>query len=105
MKKELKDKWVAALRSGKYEQGQNYLRTEKNKYCCLGVLCEVAGIEPVLLKDGYHYGTDNADLDNDLMNKFGLNRDHIYNLIQMNDDDEESFEAIANYIESDLCFQ
>jgi hypothetical protein len=33
--------WVAALRSGKYKQGKNYLR-RGNKFCCLGVLCELA---------------------------------------------------------------
>jgi hypothetical protein len=34
--------WVEALLSGKYEQGKNFLHTiEDNKYCCLGVACEV----------------------------------------------------------------
>ena len=32
--------WVAALRSGEYEQGIQYL-CKNNKYCCLGVLCEL----------------------------------------------------------------
>jgi hypothetical protein len=40
---ELKARWVAALRSGKYEQGEEFLRNN-GKYCCLGVLCELAGI-------------------------------------------------------------
>lgn len=36
--------WVAALRSGKYNQTENYLRYPTGKanqygYCCLGVLC------------------------------------------------------------------
>ena len=34
--------WVRALRSGKYGWGTGELRPDKNKYCCLGVLCEVA---------------------------------------------------------------
>lgn len=29
--------WIAALRSGDYEQGQSCLRSHDNKYCCLGV--------------------------------------------------------------------
>jgi len=33
--------WVAALLSGEYKQGKFYLRHE-DKYCCLGVLCELA---------------------------------------------------------------
>ena len=40
MKKEIADKWVAALRSGEYKQGRGQLR--KGKYfCCLGVLCNL----------------------------------------------------------------
>ncbi len=37
-------KWVAALRSGDYEQGFNRLGTvdrDKIRYCCLGVGCEL----------------------------------------------------------------
>lgn len=34
-------KWVEALRSGKYKQGQGYLRFN-DKFCCLGVACDVA---------------------------------------------------------------
>lgn len=34
-------KWVEALRSGKYKQGTINL-CRNNKYCCLGVLCEIA---------------------------------------------------------------
>lgn len=41
MNPEIKAQWVAALRSGEYEQGRNKLNTD-GKYCCLGVLCELA---------------------------------------------------------------
>lgn len=37
MKKEYAEKWVEALRSGKYQQGTGNLCLD-NKYCCLGVL-------------------------------------------------------------------
>ena len=40
MNAETKAKWLVALRSGKYQQGQGYLRTG-DKYCCLGVLCDI----------------------------------------------------------------
>lgn len=43
MDRVLKDKWVTALRSGQYVQGVGELKTKDGKYCCLGVLCEVAG--------------------------------------------------------------
>ena len=33
-------KWIEALRSGEFEQGQGALR-KGNQYCCLGVACEL----------------------------------------------------------------
>ena len=33
-------KWVEALESGKYQQGENFLHSGKG-YCCLGVACAV----------------------------------------------------------------
>lgn len=41
MKKEIRDRWVAALRSGEYKQGIYHLQS-RDHYCCLGVLCEIA---------------------------------------------------------------
>jgi hypothetical protein len=46
MKKEVMEKWVAALRSGKYEQGKGFLN-KQGKFCCLGVLCDIAEKEGV----------------------------------------------------------
>lgn len=56
MNPEVKAAWVAALRSGKYQQGKNYLALE-GKFCCLGVLCELA------LKHGIittHFNSENG---------------------------------------------
>jgi len=44
MNPQIKQKWVDALRSGGYQQGRNYLRTD-NRFCCLGVLCDLYGKE------------------------------------------------------------
>lgn len=44
MTKEQKDKWVEALRSGKFIQGTGRLTTIKNgveEDCCMGVFCKV----------------------------------------------------------------
>tara|TARA_R110000868_G_scaffold114821_1_gene307258 strand:+ start:15406 stop:15807 length:402 start_codon:yes stop_codon:yes gene_type:complete len=41
MNKEIKKQWIAALTSGKYKQGRGQLRSENNKFCCLGVLCNL----------------------------------------------------------------
>lgn len=39
----LKAKWIEALRSGDYEQARGTLYDGEG-YCCLGVLCKVAGL-------------------------------------------------------------
>jgi hypothetical protein len=45
MHKNIMEKWVKALRSGKYRKGRGVLcEVKKNgtkNYCCLGVLCEL----------------------------------------------------------------
>ena len=43
MKKEIADKWVAALRSGDYKQCKGHLK-DSTGHCCLGVLSEISGI-------------------------------------------------------------
>jgi len=40
MNEAVKAKWLAALRSGKYEQGTEHLNKD-GKFCCLGVLCDI----------------------------------------------------------------
>ena len=34
-------KWVAALRSGEYKQGQYNLRSDQDHFYCLGVACDL----------------------------------------------------------------
>lgn len=45
MKLKIAQKWVEALRSGKYRQGKMALKTKSKRgtvrHCCLGVLCEL----------------------------------------------------------------
>lgn len=44
MNKEVKEKWLTALRSGEYKQGKQRLvvtNSDNQKYCCLGVLCDL----------------------------------------------------------------
>jgi hypothetical protein len=43
MNQKIKAKWVAALRSGKYKQGKNFLKL-RDEFCCLGVLCDISGL-------------------------------------------------------------
>lgn len=42
MDPELKQRWVAALRSEGYKQAKNALRSREGEaFCCLGVLCDL----------------------------------------------------------------
>jgi hypothetical protein len=41
MDAEIKSRWITALRSGDYEQTHRRL-ADRDGYCCLGVLCEIA---------------------------------------------------------------
>lgn len=40
MNQRIKSLWVEKLRSGEYEQGRHQLKSG-NKFCCLGVLCNI----------------------------------------------------------------
>ena len=48
MNPQIKQQWLAALKSGEYHQGRKFLRYQKDYndtyqcYCCLGVLCDLA---------------------------------------------------------------
>jgi hypothetical protein len=64
----IKQKWVDALRSGKYEQGQwkltriddytDIMGEGKEKFCVLGVLCDIALREGVNIGLGYERDYD-----------------------------------------------
>jgi hypothetical protein len=44
------NKWVEALRSGKYPQGRHALCRE-GKFCCLGVKCELEGLAKKIVSE------------------------------------------------------
>lgn len=117
---EVKAKWVEALRSGKYKQGRYNLHY-KDTYCCLGVLCEVAVQEGVLLPpevvNGYHLYAAAQGVPPQSLIQWAFSTDkHIVkdhyvvktkkygrrNLIFYNDHAELSFIEIADLIEDQL---
>ncbi len=51
MRQEVKEKWLAALRSGNYTQAQGRLRVG-DSFCCLGVLCDLAIADGVAIRWG-----------------------------------------------------
>ena len=116
MNKELKDKWVAALRSGKYVQGTGNLQSG-GRYCCLGVLCDVAGVKWIhFCDDGFlpvggalgtltelqkiQYGMRNGD--NPVFRGSYPGGTVTGTLVEMNDDGNKSFAEIADWIETYL---
>lgn len=97
----IKAKWVATLRSGNYQQGSNYLRDNKNRCCCLGVLCDI--VEPRgWRKSGFVYGHHLEQRMPDHINRrVGLRKELAISLAMMNDQGS-SFAEIADWIEQNV---
>ena len=93
MDQKLKQDWVEALRSGKYKQGRLALyKPCSEAYCCLGVLCKVAGKECYPKDDrGSGYNWIHTVLPG-----------AIPRLADMNDREGKTFNEIADYIETNL---
>lgn len=114
MDAKLKEKWVTALRSGKYEQGTGIMKSGNN-FCCLGVLCE---IDPDTNWDEEHNGyvynkcpketlttqLDDRDgnTEHTLLEKYNISIEMQDLLINMNDYQKFSFDEIADFIEKEL---
>ncbi len=104
-----KAKWIAALRSGKYKQGQGALCEETKlgvyKYCCLGVAEMVCGnrIENILDMGISEDLRKNSKVPKILKTPrpgsiIGLGDD----FVDMNDTRKFSFKRIATFIEKNL---
>lgn len=104
MKKSIKKKWVAALRSGKYKQGKRALvagRGKASTYCCLGVLCDIL---PKPAKKGVRHWGENGGryfLSRKALALVDLDPIQAGGLAAMNDSGD-SFGQIADYIECHL---
>ncbi len=103
MKRALRDAWVADLRSGKHRQTTGCLHRYKEGYCCLGRLCEVAGIKPVrFARNGWRYDGRSSVLPDSLAPELDSkpgqpNQGH---LIKMNDKQGKTFAEIADWVEA-----
>jgi len=109
MKKEIADRWVAALRSGKYEQGYDHLKY-KGRYCCLGVLTALAVEEGIYspLDEFGSYVVSCQQLNLKVLNWAGMKNSAPgieiegtprISLIYLNDSEKKSFNEIADIIE------
>lgn len=94
-------KWIEALRSGRYQQGNGYLN-RAGKFCCLGVACESEGLEGRMRdpQSPVYYGkTAYAYLPPETREALGLTEEQENKLVNMNDVDMASFEEIAQQLE------
>lgn len=68
-------RWIAALRSGRYEQGKEWLRTVDNRHCCLGVACRVLKEPGQISKTGklWEYDGCNASAPTEVKSMLSLN--------------------------------
>lgn len=112
MNPEIKQKWITALRSGTYKQGLGLLRSKRNKYCCLGVLCSLAVDDhaihsPILSQESqtHIYEGCHSILPDTVASWAGIGKElaaeHLGVLMVMNDNGE-SFEKIADYIQENM---
>ncbi|WP_420431474.1 hypothetical protein [Candidatus Poriferisocius sp.] len=116
-KNDLIERWVEALRSGEYEQGQRKLRSHDDQYCPLGVLCDL--VDP----DGWNKGGEAFVAHRDLTHSPGLRvqkeleaalgpkwtkdpfwdtDDWLTSLMDLNDAKGWTFEQIADALEQDF---
>jgi hypothetical protein len=95
MEAELKEKWVAALRSGDYKQTKVELR-DGNKHCALGVLCEVGGL-PL---DERGWSLDGREVYAWLDQQFGGSDDVVR--VYSRNDEGMPFPELADWIEENL---
>ena len=108
MKKEIKTRWLAALRSGQYKQTKNML-TDGKRFCCLGVLCNLHAIETgetwQETSDAITYGLQYLTLPPSVMVWAGLDsKDPLVGtrLLSNENDQGMRFKTIAKLIDAHL---
>ena len=102
MNPELKQKWLEALRSGRYKQGILQLRSSDDRYCCLGVLCDLVDRTAwVACGSGFVFNGAMCMPSIEELTNIGLDDSEARRLAHMNDEGE-TFEAIAQRIEREV---
>lgn len=110
MNQEVKALWLNALRSGEYKQGHFWLRRNNDKFCCLGVLCDLhAKAHGKEWDDRAYLGVESAP-PQEVLEWAGLPKSNPHVMIPsedktlaaLNDYHEYSFRQIADLIEAQL---
>ena len=122
-----KEEWIAALRSGEFQQRQNWLDAD-GRQCCLGVKCilDVRANRHGIVQDNpphslhppntiaYGYGDKFGIIQATasfplpyIYHKWGLTEDQMYKLAELNDGDDFSpsltFVEIAQWIDDNIA--
>ncbi len=119
--KDIGEKWLIALRSGEYKQGQTVLVRDVpgygKKYCCIGVLGDICGVSFKIMDDRGLF--DSGYIANMILNGLpipaeikgnGESNALVKELIYRNDgadkfqNNKQSFEQIADFIEAEVEF-
>lgn len=96
-------KWIKALESKKYKKGKGILRDNKNKFCCLGVACDVFGYtngwhldRPFngYISKCYDYEGNDTTLPDDIRADLNLSEEECSTLADLNDDNNTWVRAI-----------
>lgn len=92
MDTEIKRRWVKALRSGNYKKGTIRLRTSRNEFCVLGVLCDVIDtkmwIKPnsnSMYKDCYMWNGRIGGIPTEVLMDIGMTMQFANEIAHMND--------------------
>lgn len=107
MNKRIKTKWLKALRSGEYQQGKDALR-EGDKFCCLGVLCDLHNKKYNHYWEYDQYLAEDVALPIEVIKWSGLEdcnpqvNSKFGDTLSQANDDGASFKQIANIIEKQL---
>lgn len=108
MDPEVKQAWIAALRSGKYKQARYKLKARNGAMCCLGVLADLQGKEWVWDATDQEYVDFDGTSDVREIQKAGVKPVAARQLAEMNDGapgiggKRYSFPEIADWIEKNL---
>lgn len=111
MKTSLLNKFISALRSGKYKQTTGNLAEVSDEtvladhglfhpinYCALGVLAEISGFKKELDGDNITFAGEEQIFNETMRKKVGLSEEIHDEIFNMNDDGA-SFKKIASFLE------
>ena len=104
MRKYVKDKLVAALRSGKYKHCIYNLKDGNGCFCPMGVLCYLYRGASWELREGrYYFWGQRCGMPQDRILEWAhISNDDVHTIIMLNDEKTYSFKRMANWIEKNL---